>query len=407
MTKYTIAEIRNDFPILAEKIYGKPLVYFDNGATTQKPQCVIDKISECYLKYNANVHRGVHYLSNQATDQMEQARRTVQNFIGAASENEIIFTRGTTESINLVAFSFGERFVGQGDEIIVSMMEHHSNIVPWQMLCERKKAILKVIPINHKGELDMEYFKSMFSEKTRLVAVTWVSNTLGTINPVKDIVSISHAHHVPVLIDAAQAVQHLPVCVGDLDCDFLVFSGHKIYGPTGVGVLYGKEKILNQMPPYQGGGEMIKTVSFAGTNYNDLPFKFEAGTPDYVAIISLGTALEYLNNIGLENIALHEKDLLRYALDELSKIPEVVFVGTAENRTSVISFMLKNIHPYDAGMLLDKMGIAVRTGTHCTMPLMEFYKIPGTIRVSLGMYNTREEVDILVNGIKKVIEIFL
>lgn len=407
MTNYKIAEIRNDFPILSEKIYGKPLVYFDNGATTQKPQCVIDKISECYSKYNANVHRGVHYLSNQATDRMEQARRTVQNFIGAASENEIVFTRGTTESINLVAFSFGERFVGEGDEIIISQMEHHSNIVPWQLLCERKKAILKVIPINQKGELDMEYFKSMFSQKTRLVAVTWVSNTLGTINPVKDIVSISHNHHVPVLIDAAQAVQHLPINVCNLDCDFLVFSGHKIYGPTGIGVMYGKEKYLNQMPPYQGGGEMIKTVSFAGTSYNDLPFKFEAGTPDYVAIISLGTALEYMNKIGLENISMYEKELLHYALAELSKIPEVIFVGTAENRTSVISFLLKNIHPYDAGMLLDKMGIAVRTGTHCTMPLMEFYKIPGTIRVSLGLYNTKEEVDVLVTGIKKVIEIFL
>ncbi len=406
ITDSDIQQIRSEFPVLGQTVYGKPLVYLDNAATTQKPKCVIDKITEVYTRYNANVHRGVHYLSSKATDMMEQSRSTVRDFIGATNDHEIIFTRGTTESINLVAFSYGQRFVNQGDEIIISQMEHHSNMVPWQMLCERKDARLKIIPVLPDGTLDMVAYKTLLSEKTRLVAVTWVSNTLGTVNDIQSIIHLAHNKGIPVLIDAAQAVQHLPVSVAELDCDFLVFSAHKMYGPTGVGVLYGKEKWLEQMPPYQGGGEMIKTVSLLKSTYNDLPFKFEAGTPDYTAIIGMAEAINFINRIGINHILQWEKQMVEKALALLNGIDQVQVIGNASQRASVISFLLKNIHFYDTGMVLDKMGIAVRTGTHCTMPLMDFYKIDGTVRASFAIYNTMEEIEMLAGGLKKIIEIF-
>lgn len=406
ITDSDIQQIRSEFPVLEQTVYGKPLVYLDNAATTQKPKCVIDKITEVYTRYNANVHRGVHYLSSKATEMMEQSRSTVRDFIGATNDHEIIFTRGTTESINLVAFSYGQRFVNQGDEIIISQMEHHSNMVPWQMLCERKNARLKIIPVLPEGTLDMVTYRTLLSEKTRLVAVTWVSNTLGTVNDIQSIINLAHNKGIPVLIDAAQAVQHLPVSVAELDCDFLVFSAHKMYGPTGVGVLYGKEKWLEQMPPYQGGGEMIKTVSLLKSTYNDLPFKFEAGTPDYTAIIGMAEAINFINRIGINHILQWEKQLVEKALALLNGIDEVQVIGNASQRASVISFLLKNIHFYDTGMVLDKMGIAVRTGTHCTMPLMDFYKIDGTVRASFAIYNTMEEIEMLAGGLKKIIEIF-
>ena len=402
MTQQEIQNIRADFPILKEKIYNRDLIYFDNAATTQKPRSVIEKMDELYYRYNANIHRGVHYLSQVATEANERARSIVAGFIGAKNQQEIIFTRGTTEAINLVAFSFGETFCRAGDEIIVSVMEHHSNIVPWQMLCERKGMALRVIPMNAAGELDMEAYEKLLNKKTKLVAVTHVSNVLGTINPVKQIIEIAHQKDIPVLIDGAQSVPHIPVDVAELDADFYVFSGHKIYGPTGIGVLFGKEKLLNAMPPYQGGGEMIATVTFEKTTYNELPFKFEAGTPDYAGSVALAEALQYVQKIGLQNIADYEHELLAYATGKLLEIDEMRIIGTAKEKSAVVSFLVGNIHPYDMGMLLDKMGIAVRTGHHCAQPLIDSLEIPGTVRASFAFYNTKEEIDIFVEAVRKV-----
>ena len=403
MTKEQLQHIRADFPILAEKIYGKDLIYFDNGATTQKPRCVVEKIENGYYHLNANIHRGVHFLSQKATEAHEAARTTVAEFLKAEKREEIIFTRGTTEAINLVATSFGEAFCQSGDEVVVSVMEHHSNIVPWQMLCERKGLNLKVIPMNECGELDLEAFKSLLNEKTRIVSVTQVSNVLGTINPVKEIIQIAHEKNIPVLVDGAQAVPHIPVNVVEMDADFYVFSAHKIYGPTGIGVLYGKSNLLNSIPPYQGGGEMIATVTFEKTTYNELPFKFEAGTPDYIGSTALAEALRYVENIGLENIAAHEHELLVYATEKLLEIDGMRIIGTAANKSSVISFLVGNIHPYDLGMLLDRLGIAVRTGHHCAQPLIDSLEIPGTVRVSFAFYNTKEEIDIFITALKKAV----
>jgi cysteine desulfurase/selenocysteine lyase len=401
-----IEQIRSDFPILSTTVYGKPLIYLDNGATTQKPKCVVEEIENIYYTTNANVHRGVHYLSQQATDLAEESRVIVQKFINAGHSKEVIFTRGTTESINLVAHSFCQKFCSEGDEIIISAMEHHANIVSWQLQESIRGIKLKVIPINERGELILDEFKKLISPRTRLVSVTHVSNVLGTINPIEEIISIAHNHNIPVLIDAAQSVQHMDIDVQELDCDFLVFSGHKIYGPNGVGVLYGKEQWLDQMPPYQGGGEMISTVSFKGTVFNELPFKFEAGTPDYPAVIALATAINYIKKIGLDSIKAYEDELLRYCTDELLKIDGIRIFGTSDNKSSVISFLVGNIHHYDMGMLLDKMGIAVRTGHHCAQPLMEELGIEGTVRASLAFYNTKEEIDKLIAGIKRVASMF-
>ena len=400
--KFDVQKIRQDFPILQSMIYGKPLVYLDNGATTQKPEIVIDKEKGLYEKKNSSIHRGVHFLSDQMTDEYELAREKVRLFINARSKSEIIFTSGATGSINTVAFSFGEKYFKEGDEIILSEMEHHSNILPWQMLCERKNGKLRIIPFNDRGELIMEDYAHLFNDKTRLVAVTHVSNSLGTINPVKEIIRISHEHNIPVLLDGAQAIQHGRVDVQDLDCDFYVFSGHKIYGPTGTGILYGKENSLDSLPPYQGGGDMVDCVSFEKTTYNILPFKFEAGTTNFIGAIGLGTAIDYVNSIGIDNIIHHEKELLNYAVTELENIGDVRFYGTAEKKISILSFLLKGIHPYDTGMILDKAGIAVRTGTHCTQPVMDHFKIPGTVRASMVFYNTFEEIDILAGALKKV-----
>lgn len=401
-----IEKIRSDFPILSSTVYGKPLIYLDNGATTQKPKCVVEEIENIYYTTNANVHRGVHYLSQQATDLAEESRVIVQKFINAGHSKEVIFTRGTTESINLVAHSFCQKFCSEGDEIIISAMEHHANIVSWQLQESIRGIKLKVIPINERGELILDEFKKLISPRTRLVSVTHVSNVLGTINPIEEIISIAHNHNIPVLIDAAQSVQHMDIDVQELDCDFLVFSGHKIYGPNGVGVLYGKEQWLDQMPPYQGGGEMISTVSFKGTVFNELPFKFEAGTPDYPAVIALATAINYIKKIGLDSIKAYEDELLRYCTDELLKIDGIRIFGTSDNKSSVISFLVGKIHHYDMGMLLDKMGIAVRTGHHCAQPLMEELGIEGTVRASLAFYNTKEEIDKLIAGIKRVASMF-
>jgi cysteine desulfurase/selenocysteine lyase len=401
-----IEKIRYDFPILSTTVYGKPLVYLDNGATTEKPRCVIEELEKIYYTTNANVHRGVHYLSQQATDLAEEARNVVQQFINAEHSHEIIFTRGTTESINLVAHSFCRQFCSEGDEIIVSAMEHHANIVPWQLQEPITGVKLKVIPINERGELILNELEKLISPKTKLISVAHVSNVLGTINPIEKIIEIAHSHNIPVLIDAAQSVQHMETDVQKLDCDFLVFSGHKMYGPNGVGVLYGKEKWLNQMPPYQGGGEMIKTVSFKGTTFNELPFKFEAGTPDYPNVIALATAIKYIKKTGLGSIKAYEDELLRYCTDELLKIEGLRIFGTSDRKSSVISFLVSNIHHYDMGMLLDKMGIAVRTGHHCAQPLMEVLGIEGTVRASLAFYNTKEEIDRLVAGVKKVASMF-
>lgn len=401
-----IEKIRSDFPILSTTVYGKPLIYLDNGATTQKPKCVVEEIENIYYTTNANVHRGVHYLSQQATDLAEESRVIVQKFINAGHSKEVIFTRGTTESINLVAHSFCQKFCSEGDEIIISAMEHHANIVSWQLQESIRGIKLKVIPINERGELILDEFKKLISPRTRLVSVTHVSNVLGTINPIEEIISIAHNHNIPVLIDAAQSVQHLDIDVQELDCDFLVFSGHKIYGPNGVGVLYGKEQWLDQMPPYQGGGEMISTVSFKGTVFNELPFKFEAGTPDYPAVIALATAINYIKKIGLDSIKAYEDELLRYCTDELLKIDGIRIFGTSDNKSSVISFLVGKIHHYDMGMLLDKMGIAVRTGHHCAQPLMEELGIEGTVRASFAFYNTKEEIDKLIAGIKRVASMF-
>ena len=403
MNNEKIEQIRAEFPILAEKIYNKPLIYFDNGATTQKPRCVVEKIDQGYYHLNANIHRGVHYLSQKATEAHEAARQSVAEFLGSGKREEIIFTRGTTEAINLVAFSFGEAFCKPGDEVIVSVMEHHSNIVPWQMLCERKGMKLRVIPMNEKGELDIEAYALLLTERTKIVSVAHVSNVLGTINPVKEIIRLAHEKNIPVLLDGAQAVPHLKVNVADLDADFYVFSGHKIYGPTGIGVLYGKEKWLNAIPPYQGGGEMIASVSFEKTTYNDLPYKFEAGTPDYIGSTALAEALRYVQEIGIEEIAAYEHELTVYATQRLGEIENMRIIGTADAKSAVISFLVGEIHPYDIGMLLDKLGIAVRTGHHCAQPLIDSLGIPGTVRASFAFYNTKQEIDSFVDALKRVV----
>ena len=403
---YDINKVREDFPILSRQIYGKPLVYFDNGATTQKPLCVLDAMRNEYLNVNANVHRGVHYLSQQATDLHEAARETVRKFINAPKVEEVIFTRGTTESLNLVVSSFGDRFLSEGDEVIVSVMEHHSNIVPWQLLAAKKGIAIKVIPMTDEGDVIMEEYEKLFNEKTRIVSITHVSNVLGTINPVKEMIRIAHEHEVPVMVDGAQSTPHMKVDVQDLDCDFFAFSGHKIYGPTGIGVLYGKEKWLDEMPPYQGGGEMIESVSFEKTTFEKLPFKFEAGTPDYVATHGLATALNYVTELGLDNIFAHEQELTRYAMEQMKEIPDMRLFGTSQHKDAVISFLVGDIHHLDMGTLLDRLGIAVRTGHHCAEPLMHRLGISGTVRASFALYNTKEEVDALVAGIKRVSQMF-
>ena len=406
MREFNITEIRDDFPILQRTVYGKPLVYLDNAATTQKPRCVIEKIMEEYLNVNANIHRGVHFLSQQATEAHEEARRTVQTFINANKHEEIIFTRGSTESINLIASSFVYECMSPSDEVIISVMEHHSNIVPWQIQAVRHNISLQVIPINEVGELDMEAYRNLFSKKTKLVSVTHISNVLGTINPVEEIIRIAHDHNVPVFIDGAQAVAHQKVDVQALDVDFYTFSSHKLYGPAGIGVLYGKEKWLDKIPPYQGGGEMISSVSFENTKFNVLPFKFEAGTPDFVGSTALGTALNYVNTIGLPTIARHEKELLHYANAKLNAIEGIRFIGSAANKSGVISFLVDDIHPYDMGLLLDRLGIAVRTGHHCAEPLMRRLSVEGTVRASLALYNTKEDIDTLAEGIEIVRKMF-
>lgn len=403
---YDIQQIREDFPILGRQVYGKPLVYLDNGATTQKPRCVVESISEEYYSVNANVHRGVHFLSQKATEQHEASRETVRRFINARSANEIIFTRGTTESINLLASSFAESQMKAGDEVIVSVMEHHSNIVPWQLQASRKGIVLKVIPMNDCGELLLDEYRRLFTERTRLVSFAHVSNVLGTVNPVKEMIAIAHAHGVPALIDGAQSVPHQPVDVQELDADFFAFSGHKVYGPTGVGVLYGKEEWLDRLPPYQGGGEMIQNVSFEKTTFNELPFKFEAGTPDYIGTTALAKALDYVTAIGMDRIAAYEQELTQYAMQRLKQIEGMRIFGEAEHKSGVISFLVGNIHHLDMGTLLDRLGIAVRTGHHCAQPLMNRLGIEGTVRASFGLYNTKEEVDILAVGIERVCRMF-
>ena len=403
---YDVKRVREDFPILTREIYGRPLVYLDNGATTQKPRQVVEAMVDEYYNVNANVHRGVHFLSQQATDLHEASRETVRRFINAQSTSEILFTRGTTESINLLAFSFGEAMVREGDEVVVSAMEHHSNIVPWQMMCERKGAQLRVIPMTDDGELQLEALAGLLNEKTRIVCCTQVSNVLGTVNPVKEVVRMAHERDIPVLIDGAQSVPHMKVDVQDLDCDFFAFSGHKVYGPTGVGVLYGKEVWLEKLPPYQGGGEMIKNVSFEKTTYNDLPYKFEAGTPDYVATHALATALDYVSGLGMENIEAHEQELTHYALERMQQIEGMHIFGGAKERDAVISFQVGDIHHLDMGTLLDRLGIAVRTGHHCAEPLMRRLGIEGTVRASFGLYNTKAEVDALVEGIERIRRMF-
>ena len=403
---YDVNRVREDFPILSREIYGRPLVYLDNGATTQKPRQVVEAMVDEYYNVNANVHRGVHFLSQQATDLHEASRETVRRFINARSTSEILFTRGTTESINLLAFSFGEAMVKAGDEVVVSAMEHHSNIVPWQMMCERKGAQLRVIPMTDEGELQLEALEGLLHERTRIVCCTQVSNVLGTVNPVKEVVRRAHERNIPVLIDGAQSVPHMKVDVQDLDCDFFAFSGHKVYGPTGVGVLYGKEEWLEKLPPYQGGGEMIKNVSFEKTTYNELPYKFEAGTPDYVATHALATALDYVSGLGMENIEAHEQELTRYALERMQQIEGMHIFGDAKERDAVISFQVGDIHHLDMGTLLDRLGIAVRTGHHCAEPLMRRLGIEGTVRASFGLYNTKAEVDALVEGIERIRRMF-
>lgn len=404
---YDITKVRESFPILSRTVYGKPLVYLDNGATTQKPLCVLDAMREEYLNVNANVHRGVHWMSQQATDLHEAARETVRKFINARSTTEIVFTRGTTESLNLVASSFVEGCMKEGDEVIVSTMEHHSNIVPWQLQEQRKGIVLKVIPMTDEGELLLEEYEKLFTERTKLVSVTQVSNVLGTVNPVKEMIRIAHEHGVPVVVDGAQSVPHFAVDVQDLDCDFLAFSGHKVYGPTGVGVLYGKEEWLDRLPPYQGGGEMIERVSFEKTTFERPPLKFEAGTPDYIATHGLATALDYVTSLGMDNILAHEQDLTCYALQQLREIEGMHIYGHRnDSGDAVISFNVGDIHHMDLGTLLDQLGIAVRTGHHCAQPLMDRLGILGTVRASFGLYNTREEVDALVAGIKRIAMMF-
>lgn len=403
---YDIEKIREDFPILSRTVYNKPLVYLDNGATTQKPRCVVESITDEYYSVNANVHRGVHFLSQQATNLHEASRETVRRFINARSTSEIVFTRGTTESINLVAATFADSQMKEGDEVIVSVMEHHSNIVSWQLQAVRKGIVLKVIPMSDRGELLIDEYEKLFSSRTRIVSVAHVSNVLGTVNPVKEIIKIAHAHGVPVLVDGAQSIPHLPVDVQDLDADFFVFSGHKVYGPTGIGVLYGKENWLDRLPPYQGGGEMIKNVSFEKTTFNELPFKFEAGTPDYIGSTALAKALDYVSAIGMDEIAAYEHELTDYAIARMKEIEGMRIFGEAEQRGGVISFLVGNIHHLDMGTLLDRLGIAVRTGHHCAEPLMRRLGIEGTVRASFGLYNTKAEVDALVTGIARVSRMF-
>ncbi len=403
---YDVNAIRRDFPILSTTVYDRPLVYLDNAATTQKPLCVLDAMRHEYLNANANVHRGVHYLSQQATELHEAARETVRRFINAGKTEEVIFTRGTTESINLVASSFCEEFMKEGDEIIVSVMEHHSNIVPWQLQAARRGVAVRVIPMNDEGELDMEAYAGMFTERTKIVSVAHVSNVLGTVNPVREMIRIAHSHGVPVLIDGAQSTPHFKVDVQELDCDFFAFSGHKIYGPTGIGVLYGKEEWLDRMPPYQGGGEMIESVTFEKTVFQSLPFKFEAGTPDYIATHGLAVALDYVNDIGLENISSHERELTSYCMEQMRSIDGIALFGTSEHKDAVVSFLVGDIHHLDMGTLLDRLGIAVRTGHHCAQPVMQRYGIQGAVRASFAMYNTREEIDALVEGVRRVSRMF-
>ena len=405
-TMFDIEKIRSDFPILERKVYDRPLVYLDNAATTQKPRCVVDAMSEEYFSVNANVHRGVHFLSQQATDLHEAARERVARFIGAASSSEIVFTRGTTESLNLVASSFSEAFLREGDEVLLTVMEHHSNIVPWQLVRERKGIVLKVIPINDAGEVDLEAYEKLFTPRTRLVAVTHVSNVLGTVNPVKQMAAVAHAHGARILVDGAQSVPHFSVNVQDIDCDFLTFSGHKVYGPTGIGVLYGKEELLDRMPPYQGGGEMISRVTFEHTTFERLPFKFEAGTPDYVGAHGLGVALDYVEQLGMENIHLHERELTRYAMEQLSLIPGIRLFGTAAEKDAVVAFTVGDIHPLDLGTLLDRLGIALRTGHHCAQPLMARFGVESMARASFALYTTRAEIDALVSAIDRVRKMF-
>ena len=406
MNTYLDSKVRADFPILSRMVYNRPLIYLDNAATTQKPQCVIDAISEEYQSVNANVHRGVHYLSQKATELHENARERVRQFINARSTSEILFTRGTTESLNLMASSYGEAFLKEGDEILISEMEHHSNIVPWQMLCERKGCRIKVIPFNKKGEIEMENYEKLFTEHTRLVCVAHVSNVLGTVNPVKEMGRIAHAHGTHILVDGAQSVPHFNVDVQDLDYDFLAFSGHKVYGPTGIGVLYGRESLLEQMPPYQGGGEMISRVTFEHTTYEKLPYKFEAGTPDYVGSHALAVALDYVDSIGMDKIHAHEQALTRYAMQQMSQIEGIRLYGTSEEKDAVVAFNVGNIHPLDIGTLLDRLGIAIRTGHHCAQPVMEHYGVEGMCRASFALYSTQAEVDALIAGIERVRKMF-
>jgi cysteine desulfurase/selenocysteine lyase len=403
---FDVERLRRDFPILNQKVRGKALVYLDNAATSQKPQPVIDAIARYYQSGNANIHRGVHFLSEHATGEHEASREAVRQFINAARMEELIFVRGTTEAINLVAQSYGRAHVGAGDEVLVSAMEHHSNIVPWQIVCEQQGAKLRVIPINDQGELLLDQFEKLIGPRTKIVAVAHVSNALGSINPIREIVKIAHSHRLPVVVDGAQAVPHLRVDVQDLDCDFYAFSGHKMYGPMGIGVLYGKYKLLEAMPPYQGGGDMIRSVSFEKTQYNTLPYKFEAGTPDVAGAIGLGAAIKYLNSVGIDNVAAHEHELLEYATAALSKLPGIRVIGNAKNKAAVISFVMDGVHPHDIGTILDQEGIAVRTGHHCAQPIMQRFGIPATVRASFGLYNTKAEVDALVAGIKKVQEVF-
>lgn len=403
---YDVNAIRKDFPILSTTVYDRPLIYLDNAATTQKPLCVLDAMRHEYLNANANVHRGVHYLSQQATELHEAARETVRRFINAGKTEEVVFTRGTTESINLVASSFCEEFMKEGDEIIVSVMEHHSNIVPWQLQAARRGVAVRVIPMNDEGELDMEAYAGMFTERTKIVSVAHVSNVLGTVNPVREMIRIAHSHGVPVLVDGAQSTPHFKVDVQELDCDFFAFSGHKIYGPTGIGVLYGKEEWLERMPPYQGGGEMIESVTFEKTVFQSLPFKFEAGTPDYIATHGLAVALDYVNDIGLENISSHERELTSYCMEQMRSIDGIALFGTSVHKDAVVSFLVGDIHHLDMGTLLDRLGIAVRTGHHCAQPVMQRYGIQGAVRASFAMYNTREEIDALVEGVRRVSRMF-
>jgi cysteine desulfurase/selenocysteine lyase len=401
---FNVREIREEFPALRQLVYNKNLIYFDNGATSQKPQIVLDAINKYYSKDNANIHRGVHYMSQKATTEFEESRRIIQKYLNAKKSEEIIFTKGTTDGINLVAYSFGE-LLNAGDEIIISAMEHHSNIVPWQMLCQRKQLKLKVIPINKKGELLIEEYDRLLTSNTKLVAVTHISNTLGTINPVKEMATKAHAVGAKILVDGAQSIQHKSIDVRELDCDFYVFSGHKVFGPTGIGVLYGKEEILDRMPPYQGGGDMIERVTFERTTYNELPFKFEAGTPHIAGGICLGEAIKYLSSLDINAIEKHEKELADYAQDMLDTFEGMQIIGEAKHKTSVVSFHVDGVHPFDIGTLLDKQGIAVRTGHHCTQPLMDFYKIPGTVRASFAFYNTRQEIDIFITAVEKAIQL--